>query len=52
MRDTRTTPDFLGGVSEFDETAFRADTIDHFPRTGSVDASAGTSVDEAPATDD
>jgi malate dehydrogenase (quinone) len=41
MRDTRTLLDFLGGDHEFDEAAFRAATIDHFPR-----ADAGDAVEE------
>ncbi|WP_435062523.1 FAD-dependent oxidoreductase [Halobaculum sp. EA56] len=32
MRDTRTLMDFFDGEYEFDEEAFRADTIDNFPR--------------------
>ncbi|WP_435129924.1 FAD-dependent oxidoreductase [Halobaculum sp. D14] len=32
MRDTRTLMDFFDGEYEFDEDAFRADTIDNFPR--------------------
>ncbi|WP_459194266.1 FAD-dependent oxidoreductase [Halosimplex sp. J119] len=58
MRDTRTLIDFLDGDYEFDESAFRADTIDHFPRgdvDGSVDmdASDASSADAADtATDD
>ncbi|SEN97465.1 malate dehydrogenase (quinone) [Halorientalis persicus] len=32
MRDTHTLLDFLEGEYEFDESAFRADTIDNFPR--------------------
>jgi malate dehydrogenase (quinone) len=35
MRDTRTRVDFLGEDSEFDEEAFRADTIDNVPRPDS-----------------
>ena len=52
MRDTRTILDFLDGAYEFDEAAFRADTIDHFPRAGSVDGPAAATANEAPATDD
>jgi malate dehydrogenase (quinone) len=37
MRDTRTRIDFLGEDSEFDEEAFRADTIDNVPRPDSDD---------------
>jgi malate dehydrogenase (quinone) len=37
MRDTRTLVDFLGEDSEFDEEAFRADTIGNFPRPDSDD---------------
>ncbi|MDR9381011.1 MAG: FAD-dependent oxidoreductase, partial [Natronomonas sp.] len=62
MKDTRTLMDFFDGEYEFDESAFRADTIDNFPRAddstefassnaangaGSVDA-----VDDVPASDD
>ncbi|WP_135821944.1 FAD-dependent oxidoreductase [Halostella litorea] len=53
MRDTRTLIDFLGDDYEFDEAAFRAATIDNFPRAdaadGSVSADAG---DGAAAADD
>ncbi|WP_436924231.1 FAD-dependent oxidoreductase [Halosimplex amylolyticum] len=60
MRDTRTLIGFLGDDYEFDEAAFRADTIDNFPRgepaDGSVDfdtADAAGSADAADtATDD
>ncbi|MEF8829832.1 MAG: FAD-dependent oxidoreductase, partial [Haloarcula sp.] len=38
MRDTRTLLEFLDGDYEFDESAFRAETIDNFPRG---DTSAG-----------
>ena len=54
MRDTHTiVDDFLGDDYEFDEAAFRAATIDHFPR-GDGDAAAGDAEadDGIPATDD
>jgi len=34
LRDTKTVLDFLDADYEFDEAAFRADTIDNFPRGG------------------
>jgi malate dehydrogenase (quinone) len=37
MRDTRTLIDFLGEGYEFDEEAFRAETIENFPRPDSDD---------------
>jgi len=37
MRDTQTIVEFFDGKYEFDEEAFRADTIDHFPRTDTDD---------------
>jgi len=60
MRDTHTIVDFFDGEYEFDEAAFRADTIDNFPY---ADAEAAPTVDAAgdsnaaaigdvPATDD
>ena len=42
MRDARTLMGFFDGEYEFDEEAFRADTIDHFPRQETVDASPRT----------
>jgi len=50
MRDTRTLLDFLDADYEFDEAAFRADTIDNFPRD--ADGSAGTDPAGIPAADD
>jgi len=58
MRDTHTLLEFLDDEYEFDEAAFRADTIDNFPRAESPDGSvevdaAGGSPDTADtATDD
>ena len=60
MRDTHTIVDFFDGEYEFDEAAFRADTIDNFPRadaagTPSVDAandSGAAAIGDVPATDD
>ncbi|WP_049936728.1 FAD-dependent oxidoreductase [Haloplanus natans] len=53
MRDTRTLLEFLDGDYAFDETAFRADTIDNFPRGDAADGPAGDdTVDGVPATDD
>ncbi|WP_251341327.1 FAD-dependent oxidoreductase [Haloplanus halophilus] len=51
MRDTRTLLDFLDGAYEFDEAAFRADTIDNFPRDDAVDGSVGTGTADAAADD-
>ncbi|WP_415382168.1 FAD-dependent oxidoreductase [Halosimplex sp. TS25] len=53
MRDTRTLIDFLGDDYEFDESAFRADTIDNFPREadGSVDMETAGGSDPANAAD-
>ncbi|AGB30236.1 Malate dehydrogenase [Natrinema pellirubrum DSM 15624] len=48
MRDTHTLLDFLEGDYEFDEEAFREETIDNFPRG---DDSAGKKV-AAPGADD
>ncbi|WP_123539370.1 FAD-dependent oxidoreductase [Halosimplex salinum] len=48
MRDTHTLLEFLDDDYEFDESAFRADTIDNFPRgetDGSVDMSTADGVD-------
>jgi len=47
MRDTQTLLEFFDEDYEFDEAAFRADTIDNFPR-GDVDGSVA--VDAADAT--
>ena len=60
MRDTRTIIDFFDGEYEFDESAFRADTIDNFPRADEerlspdVDTSerSTASISDVPATDD
>jgi len=50
MRDTRTiVGEFLGDEYEFDESAFRAETIDHFPR---ADSDTDPEGDEIPAADD
>jgi malate dehydrogenase (quinone) len=49
MRDTQTLLEFLDGDYAFDEAAFRADTIDQFPRKGDDDAEA---IDPIPADDD
>ena len=37
MRDTHTLLDFLGDDYEFDEEAFREETIGHFPRADDAD---------------
>jgi len=53
MRDTRTLLEFLDGDYAFDETAFRADTIDNFPRGDAADSPGGDdTVDGVPAMDD
>ncbi len=52
MRDTRTVLDFLDADYEFDEAAFRADTIDNFPRGTEGDESTGTDPAGVPAADD
>jgi malate dehydrogenase (quinone) len=60
MRDTHTIVDFFDGEYEFDESAFRADTIDNFPyadaaTTPAVDAandSNAAAIGDVPATDD
>jgi len=60
MRDTRTLMEFFDGEYEFDEAAFRADTIENFPYAEDADApaasseapSATESAGEVPATDD
>ena len=53
MRDTKTLLGFLDGDYEFDESAFRADTIDNFPRVDGVDSSVETDpVGSATAADD
>ncbi|AQL41502.1 FAD-dependent oxidoreductase [Halorientalis sp. IM1011] len=49
MRDTHTLLDFLDDDYEFDEDAFREDTIDNFPRGDRDDGSSG---DEIPAMTD
>ena len=53
MRDTQTLLGFLDGDYEFDESAFRAATIDNFPR-GETDrmTAADASVDQVSAADD
>ncbi|MDS0300359.1 FAD-dependent oxidoreductase [Halogeometricum sp. S1BR25-6] len=51
MRDTRTLMDFFDGEYEFDEEAFRADTIDNFPRPEQTDTDAETDA-EAPHAND
>jgi len=48
MRDTRTLLEFLDGDYEFDEAAFRADTIGNFPRASGASRADG----EVSATDD
>ncbi|UIO99023.1 FAD-dependent oxidoreductase [Halobaculum sp. CBA1158] len=50
MRDTRTVVDFLDDYS-FDEEAFRADTIDHFP-TGEADTADADATDSPDDGDD
>jgi malate dehydrogenase (quinone) len=50
MRDTRTLLSFLDGDYAFDETAFRADTIDNFPRGAAADGD--DTVDGVPAMGD
>jgi L-2-hydroxyglutarate oxidase LhgO len=54
MRDTHTiVEEFLDGDYAFDEAAFRAETIDHFPRAGAeTDAGDADAGDGIPATDD
>ena len=62
MKDTQTLMEFFDGDYEFDESAFRADTIDHFPRvddatgaaedTSDDDSSDSDIVDDVPAADD
>jgi L-2-hydroxyglutarate oxidase LhgO len=54
MRDARRVVEFLDGDYEFDEAAFREDTIEHFPRADERDAD-DQAADEriaAPADDD
>jgi L-2-hydroxyglutarate oxidase LhgO len=51
MRDTRTLLEFLDGEFEFDEDAFRADTIENFPRETTSDAETD-SPGRVPAADD
>jgi len=46
MRDTHTLMEFFDAEYEFDEAAFRADTIDNFPRADEMD-DAETDVGEA-----
>jgi L-2-hydroxyglutarate oxidase LhgO len=50
MRDTRTLLDFFEADYEFDEAAFRADTIDNFPRAD--DGERADRLDGVPAVDD
>jgi len=53
MRDTQTLLEFLDGEYEFDESAFRADTIDNFPRGDTIGgATEGGTVGGASAADD
>ncbi|GCF15161.1 putative malate:quinone oxidoreductase [Haloarcula mannanilytica] len=53
MRDTRTLLEFLDGEYEFDEEAFRAATIDNFPREEASAAPVESeSPGEVPAADD
>ena len=53
MRDTKTLLGFLDGEYEFDESAFRADTIDNFPRADTADGSIeADSASGAAAADD
>jgi malate dehydrogenase (quinone) len=62
MKDTRTLMDFFDGEYAFDESAFRADTIDNFPRaddstefdSSNAENGAGSAdtVDDVPASDD
>ena len=53
MRDTRTLLEFLDADYEFDEAAFRAETIDNFPRGDtSADPVGSASPGEVPAADD
>jgi len=55
MRDTHTIMDFFDGEYEFDEPAFRADTIDNFPRqagTPSAETADSGTIGDVPATDD
>ncbi|MCU4926303.1 FAD-dependent oxidoreductase [Halobacteria archaeon AArc-dxtr1] len=49
MVDAQQVVEFLDGEYEFDEEAFRAETIDHFPRVEDADAPDAESADE-PAT--
>ncbi|MXR21362.1 FAD-dependent oxidoreductase [Halobacterium bonnevillei] len=54
MRDARQVVEFLDGDYEFDESAFREDTIEHFPRADEGDADDQTADERiaAPADDD
>ncbi|MFO7925675.1 MAG: FAD-dependent oxidoreductase [Halobacteriota archaeon] len=62
MKDTQTLMDFFDGEYEFDESVFRADTIDNFPRAdGSPDfdgsnaangARSSDTLEDVPASDD
>jgi malate dehydrogenase (quinone) len=55
MRDTRTLLDFFDEEYEFDEAAFRAETIDNFPRVDDATddpVDAGADAADASAADD
>ncbi|SDQ55031.1 FAD-dependent oxidoreductase [Natronobacterium texcoconense] len=52
MQDTHTLLDFFDEEYEFDESAFREDTIDNFPREGAADDTDEKTVDDVPAADD
>jgi malate dehydrogenase (quinone) len=55
MRDTETLLEFLDGDYAFDESAFRAATIDNFPRGSATDSAPDADTDapgEIPAADD
>ncbi|WP_066411448.1 FAD-dependent oxidoreductase [Halorubrum aethiopicum] len=52
MIDTRTVLEFLDSEYEFDEAAFRAATIDNFPRTGEGGASGDATATDAADADD
>lgn len=52
MKDTQTLMEFFDDEYEFDETGFRADTIDNFPRADSDEADESDTVDDVPASDD
>ncbi len=51
MRDTHKIVEFLDGEYEFDESAFREDTIDNFPRADAGGVAPGVADDSSDADD-